>query len=164
MGGKIQDQRLVTQSLTVDALGKVRCSESSKRKSKEDLVTAVEEIKDVCGVSVLAIGEVNSEGKMSVFVPSISNISKTLAIELELLIRDLGLYSEKTPELCTIISNEMIAHIAIRHNLNTGSPLLHEARAFSGLIEIDEKLELELVKKYAEKLQEYTGTVSLWKS
>lgn len=165
MGGKIEGPCLVTPSLIISELGKVQCSTSSKRKAKEELVSAMKEIKSVRNdTCLLAIGEVDNEGKMSVFVPSVSNISRVLAVELELLVRDLGLYSEKTPELCTTISNEMITSIAIRYNLNTGSPVLHEARAFSGILEIDERLKRELIKKYGEKLQEYTATVSLWKS
>jgi len=163
--GKLSNHSLLTKRLKIDDLGKIQCWGQNKKEVNElilDTVAKIEKLDEQ--VKVIAIGEKNQKGKTTVFVRNLKHITDVLARELELIVRDLGLSSEKTQEISHVVANEMLSNIAIKNKLNTGLIELDTARTFSGCFVINEKVEQKMTEKYIKTVQKYATTLEAAKS
>jgi len=159
--GQIIKQCLVTSYLKVDAVGKIQCWIENGEKTEEFAGDILAKIRKAAGqVSIIAIGKMDQKDKLSIFVSSLKYVTSVLAREIELIIRDLGLSSEKTQELSQLVANEILCNLAIRNDLTTGSPLLNEIREFSGWFVLNEKLKRQMVDTYVKTIDQYSTALT----
>jgi hypothetical protein len=157
---KISSYSLQTECLKIDDLGKIQCWGHNKKEVNKlilDTVAKIEKLDEQ--IEVIAIGEKDQKGKTTVFVRNLKHITNVLAREVELIVRDLGLSSQKTQEVSYVVANEMLSNIAIKNKLNTGLIELDMRRTFSGCFVINEKLVQKMTNKYIKTVQKYATTL-----
>jgi len=162
--GKLSNHSLLTKRLKINDLGKIQCWGQNKKEVNELILDTVAKIEKLEQIKVIAIGEMDQKGKTTVCVRNLKHITDVLARELELIVRDLGLSSEKTKEVSYVVANEMLFNIAIKNKLNTGLIELDMRRTFSGCFVINEKVVQKMTNEYIERVQKYVTRIEAAKS
>jgi hypothetical protein len=159
--GEISTETLVTNNARIDELGIVHCWGSDPQECKKLILQILASINAAIGkVTIIACGEEDdSHGKVSIFVRNLKNVTDVLAREVEVVVRDLGLHSEKTHEISHIVANEIMCDVAIQHSVNTGSLLLRSLTQFSGWLVINERLKKEMVRRYTKSVEQYAAVI-----
>jgi len=156
--GEVSDHALTAPCLVIDELGKIQCW-GQDRKMVEPLVFDVlDKIKRTSGqATVIAVGKTNQSGQTAVLAKP-KHVTTVIARETELIIRDLGLLSEKTKDISQVVANEMLSNLAIKNNVTTDSNIPFTSRLFTGWFLINEKLKKKLASTYMKKTQRYSAT------
>jgi hypothetical protein len=163
--GKIIDHCFLAPGLRIDELGKIQCWAESKKEAEEAALDILAKIEKASGqMQPIAIGSRSQKGKMSVFVSSLKQVTKILAREVELLIYDLGLHSEKTRELAEVVANEILCDIVVKNTVDAGSMFLHFSKTFSGWFVVNEELRQKMVNTYLRKSTEIFSILKTNKS
>lgn len=153
---------LVSRQLTVYPYGKIEVTPDPGQDPKQLLRGVVSKARRaVPSLSLLAIGAKLSDGRLSIYVANRRYVSQVLGYEIEATIRDLGLFSEKTEQLSSIVANEMLCRVVVKNDWDDGSLILEpSSTSFTGMFVIDDKMRQRMVRAYLENARKYLNALN----
>jgi len=161
IGGQIEGRCLTTSSLRIDELGKIEFSVRDIRGRDRAIRNMIGRVEKATGsLDIVAMGSIDEEERLSVFVSNLKDVTSVLAREVELTVRAMGLASERTKDIAQVVANEIVCDVAMRHDINYGSLVLTKGRTFSGWFVVNEKLRREMLSLYAKSTGQYSTSLT----